>query len=183
MKRICTLAILTFSMQGYALDSGLYLGGNIGRTNMAIDQNFQNERDDISAAALGLTAGYLFNNHVLVQANATGSENFTVLGAVDRYNLQHADIHVGYELQWKKLRFVPSLGIAKWELNAKEGQFLNPGAEATTKHSGDDPVLGLSIGFAFNRHFQMSATRKVINTHFGSYDQMQLDFLFHITQF
>lgn len=183
MKKVIAISLCCVASQTYALEKGVFIGGNIGRSDIELDRNFQDDRDSHNAAAIGLSAGFMFENNIVTQINATGSENLSILGATDRHNLQHADLSLGYQFSWERLRITPVIGIAKWELNSEEGQFLNPGPEVKAKLSGEDPLIGLSIGITFGRIFQMNVTRKSVNAGFGHYHQSQVDFLFHITDF
>lgn len=183
MKKVIAISLCCIASQTYALEKGVFIGGNIGRSDIELDRNFQDERDSHNAAAIGLSAGYMFENNIVTQINATGSENISILGAIDRHNLQHADLSFGYQFSWERLRITPAIGIAKWELNSEEGQFLNPGPEVKAKLSGEDPLIGLSVGITFGRIFQMNVTRKSVNAGFGHYHQSQVDFLFHIGDF
>ena len=183
MKKLIAISLCCVASQTYALEKGVFIGGNIGRSDIELDRNFQDQRDSHNAAAIGLSAGYVFDNKLLTQINATGAENFSLFGAGDQHNLQHADLTLGYQFSWERLRVTPVVGIAKWELNSEEGQFLNPGPEVKAKLSGEAPLIGLSVGITFGRVFQMNVTRKSVNAGFGHYHQSQVDFLFHIGDF
>lgn len=180
MKRLIALALCCLATHGEALETGLFIGGNIGNTELELDRSFRGTPDSTDALAFGFNTGYLFENSIITKLNITDSDSFSLFGAVDRHSLRHIDLQAGYQFTWKKFRLTPSVGLAKWELKSKQGQLFNSGPEAEKRTSGNDAFLGIALGVAFTRRFQMNIAHKQLSTDFGGYDQTQFEFLFRI---
>lgn len=177
MRRALYLAtLLLLSANSQSQDAGVLAGFNIGHTEVEVNENFEDRSESLSASGIGFSVAYLSEPRIIVQLGATVSENFSLFGATDRYNLQHVDVSVGYWAQWDTLVFWPQVGMANWELSAKQGQLFNPGSEDTRKQSGNDFLWGASLGYAFNEEFHAGLSLKQVTTDFGDYELLHLVF-------
>ena len=179
MRHILLTYLFVFSMCSSAQNFGVFTGINIGQTMLDLNENFEGEPESLGALGVGLSVGYMSDFQFITQLGATSLKNFSLFGAADRYDLRHIDILVGYQARWKKLSFTPKIGYANWELNSKEGQFLNPGREEERKQSGNDFLWGASLDYLVNNKFALSLSYKNIDTDFVDYDLSHIEFLFN----
>lgn len=180
LRYILLTYLLAFSLHSSAQDYGAFYGMSVVETKIDLTENFEGQPESLDALGVGLSVGYLFDFKVITQLGVTVSENLSLFGAVDRYNLKHVDILVGYQARWKKLSFTPKIGYAEWKLNSKEGQLFNPGKEDVKIQSGNDFLWAISLDYSFNNRFALSLSHKNINTDFGGYDLSYIEFLLNI---
>ena len=185
MRYTLVIVLSTISVSGFADDFGFFAGLNIGHTKFDVSDNFENENENENeseslGAGVGLSVGYIFDSKVVTQVSATTSKNYSLFGAIDRYNLQHLDLSVGYKVNWQKLSFIPKIGYANWELSSKEGQLFNPGREESKEQSNKDLMWGGSIGYSIGSKLEITFSHKKINTSFGGYGLSHFEFIFSI---
>lgn len=170
-KRIAVLvlATLTSSPAWSGVFLGLDLGaGDIDVENVSVAPNFELSSVSDSATAFYATAGYQFDSgfHVLVGFEQIESIEF--LGIGESIDLEALKLGAGYSQPVsKRFRAGGTIGIAAWDLEARESILFNPGPEATGGLDDTDFYFDLGIEWVISETFRMPLTFNYNRYDFG----------------
>ena len=148
---------------------GFFLSPSFVYSNLDISRNFADEKVDTNALGIGLSLGYEFDNHIIVQLEGVLAANFSLGGASDRYSISHKAVLLGYRFGWESVSLIPYFGKAYWDLTSKEGQLFNPGSEEVEELNGSSPIWGLGLLGHVNESSDLNISYKKINADFGDY--------------
>jgi len=148
---------------------GLDLGaGDLDVDNVSVAPDFELTSISDSATAFHATAGYEFDNgfHVLVGFEEMDSIEFFGLG--DSIELEALKFGAGYSQPVsKRFRAGGTIGIASWDLEARESILFNPGPEATGGLDDTDIYFDLGIEWVISEAFRMPLTFNYNDYDFG----------------
>ena len=148
-----TLFLLLFiSTIVYSADEDkgkITLSTDIGRGEIHLKRKFSlnSEKDDPSMTVLGFSAGYQFDTNVILESNFSVAANDNLFSADDDYKLYELKAFLGYSFEVKHwFRFVPKIGVGRWELDTKEGKLHND-KRKFDEFTGSDFYYQLNLEF------------------------------------
>ena len=163
---VCALATaLSVFPSAACLGQGinLTLGGGGGDLSVDSGTAISNSGGDEDTFVGELGVGYRFANNVVIEGSDSTGFNITAFLLGGTYDFQETRLAGGYAFPvTEKFRFVPTLGLSFWELEAVDGLFsFAPPSRATT--SGTDIAWRLAgeyyFGEKFGAYFSYSGTR------------------------
>jgi len=160
---------------------GLDLGaGDLDVDNVSVAPDFELTSVSDSATAFHVTAGYEFDNgfHVLVGCEEIDSIEF--LGFGDSVELEAFKFGAGYSQPVsKRFRAGGTIGIASWDLEARESFLFNPGPEATGRLDDTDIYFDLRIEWVISETFRMPLTFNYNDYDFGDSTSLRIGVRLH----
>jgi len=148
---------------------GLDLGaGNLDVNNVSVAPDFELTSVSDSSAAFHATAGYEFDNGFHVMVGFEQMESIEFLGLGDSIELEALKLGAGYSQPVsKRFRAGGTIGIASWDLEARESILFNPGPEATGGLDDTDIYFDLGIEWVISETFRMPPTFTYNDFDFG----------------
>jgi len=153
--------------------SEAFLGLDIGAGDLDVDRisvapDFELTSISDTATSFQVIAGYEFDSgfHVLGGYEEIDSIEFFGLG--DEIELQAFKFGAGFSRSVSKwFRAGGTVGIASWDLEARESILFNPGPEATGGLDDTDVYFDLGIEWVINETFRMPLTFNYNDYDFG----------------
>lgn len=106
---------------------------------------------------LALKAGYQWSNNAVIEYNPTANCSTDSFFWGDSYCFGEAKLLVGYAVQLSEsVWLVPMVGVSRWEFEAEEGVFLNPGEEAVKEFDGTDETFKVDLDFRGSGNFSFN---------------------------
>jgi hypothetical protein len=166
---VLVLATLTCAPAWSDVFIGLDLGaGDLDIDNISVAPDFELTSVSDSAASFHATVGYEFDNGFRVLAAFEDVDSFDLLGLGDSVDLKALKFGVGYSQPIsKRFRAGGNIGIASWDLEARESILFNPGPEATGGLDDTDIYFDLAIEWVINETFRMPLTFTYNDYDFG----------------
>lgn len=166
---VFALAMLTSTPAWSDVFIGLDLGaGDLDIDNVSVAPDFELISVSDSAVAFHATAGYEFDNgfHVLVGFDEIDS--IDLLGLGDSIDLEALKLGVGYSQPISnRFRAGGTIGLASWDLEARESILFNPGPEATGGIDDTDLYFDFRIEWVINETFRVPLTFNYNDYDFG----------------
>ena len=136
---------------------GGFIGFDIGVGDLDIN-NVQVTPDfDLSSGAqdttfvANLNGGWEFDNGLILMGETGETDQINFLGLGDAVEVNVYKFGVGFGVAAaERFRVHGAIGVAFWELEARESIFLNPGPEATGSIDGEDLYLNFGGEFLAN---------------------------------
>lgn len=166
---VLVLATLTSAPAWSDVFVGLDLGaGNLDVNNISVAPDFELTSVSDSATAFHATAGYEFDSGFHVLVGFEEMESIEFLGLGDSVELKAFKFGAGYSQPIsKRFRAGGTIGIASWDLEARESILFNPGPEATGGLDDTDIYFDLGIEWVISETFRMPLTFNYNNYDFG----------------
>ncbi len=143
-------------------------GGDLDIDNVSVAPDFELTSVSDSAATFQVTAGYEFDNGFRISAGYEEMDSIEFLGLGESVELEAFKFGVGF---WPagsgRLRAGGAIGMASWDLEARESILFNPGPEATGGLDDTDIYFDLGIEWAINDTFRIPLTFTYNNYDFG----------------
>lgn len=153
-------------------DEGFYVAPHLVAKKIKIDEDFliPGFDDSENLYGYGVIAGYKTPFNLLFELGYEASENLSALGSTfDNYELTQLKLGVGIEIPIsERVSIVPKLGRQRWDLNAEEGQFMNPGPEADFRFKGRDNFGQIDTEIQLGRLIALDFSYLYSNTEFGN---------------
>ena len=148
---------------------GLDLGaGDLDVDSVSVAPDFELTSVSDSAGAVRATAGYEFDNGFHVLVGFDDIESIEFLGLGDAIELEALKFGVGYSQPISnRFRAGGTIGLASWDLEARESILFNPGPEATGGLDDTDLYFDFSIEWVINETFRMPLTFNYNDYDFG----------------
>ena len=169
------LALLLLSFSSFALSETVpghfTVSAAYGVSEFDIEREYLLEEDDYdeSANAYGeILAGFIFTNGLVLEAGFISQAGIDLFGANDSYDVFESVVEVGYTFGNDKFKITPKIGYSFWDLEVKEGEFLNPGPEERRESDGSDPYLKLSAEYYWTESFAGSLFYRHSDYDFGN---------------
>ncbi|MFL0805464.1 MAG: porin family protein [Agarilytica sp.] len=153
IRAISILIVLMSCSAAKAEDGNFYLMAELGRGAVEFTDDYLIEEfdGDEDFSSTNVVAGYNLDSNVLFTVNFNPAKGDKFSSLDDRYEFYQLGIAVGYKIELSdRFSLTPSLGYARWEVDAREGQFLNPGPEESVEKQGGDVFGRLEVGFRLN---------------------------------
>jgi len=170
-RRIAVLILATLASTPAWSDVfiGLDLGvGNLDVDNVSVAPGFELTSVSDSATAFHVTAGYEFDNGFQIIVGFEQIESIEFLGLGDSIDLEAFKFGAGYsQLVSKRFRAGGTVGIASWDLKARESILFNPGPEAAGRLDDTDLYFDLGIEWVISETIRMPLTFNYNNYDFG----------------
>jgi len=172
MARVIVVFVLAtlFSTPAW---SGVFVGLDVGAGDLDINSvsvapDFELSSVSDTASAFNVTAGYEFDNGFHVSGSYEELDSIEFLGLGDSVELEALKLGAGFSLPAsKRFRAGGTIGIASWDLQARESILFNPGPEATGGLDDTDFYLDLGIEWVISETFRMPFTFNYNNYDFG----------------
>jgi len=148
---------------------GLDVGaGDLDVDNVSVAPGFELTSVSDTASAFHVTAGYEFDNGFHVSGSYEEMDSIEFLGLGDSVELEAFKLGAGFSLPAsKRFRAGGTIGIASWDLEARESILFNPGPEATGGLDDTDFYFDLGIEWVISETFRMPFTFNYNNYDFG----------------
>ena len=170
-RYIAALVLVTLACTPAWSDAfiGLDLGaGDLDVNNVSVAPDFELTSISDSATSFHATVGYEFDNGFHVLAGFEDLESIEFLGIGDSIELEALKFGVGYSQPIsKRFRAGGTIGIASWDLEARESILFNPGPEATGGLDDTDIYFDLAIEWVISETFRMPLTFNYNDYDFG----------------
>ncbi|MGB3612015.1 MAG: outer membrane beta-barrel protein [Cellvibrio sp.] len=166
--RFLLILLLNFTAASACAD--VVITPTLGRSKIDLKSAYaiDGEEQWVDGTTTGVSAGYRFNSNILLGGNLSFTYGDNFLRADDDYHLYEGRALIGYVIPLNKhLRITPVVGISWWELDTKEGRFLNPGRERKDEFTGSDPFVELLLEFPINRLVVIHASYTQTDFDFG----------------
>ena len=166
---VFVLATLTSAPAWSDVFVGLDLGaGDLDVDNVSVAPDFELTSVSDSATAFHATVGYEFDNGFHVLVGFEEMESIEFLGLGDSVELEAFKLGAGYSQPVsKRFRAGGTIGIASWDLEARESILFNPGPEATGGLDDTDIYFDLGIEWVISETFRMPLTFNYNDFDFG----------------
>jgi len=151
----------------------IFFGLDVGAGDLDIDRisvapDFELVSISDTATTYQVTAGYEFDNGFHVLGGYEEMDSIEFLGIGDSVELQAFKFGAGFSTTAsKRFRGVATIGIASWDLEARESFLFNPGPEATGGLDDTDIYFDLGIEWVINETFRMPLTFNYNDYDFG----------------
>lgn len=184
MKKIITLSAFTLLMSSFtthANEAQIRMGVELGTGKIKVDKDFAilKEDFDTDGFSLGYILGYKFENNVVTEANLAYTSSDVLFGTFDSYETYEFKAMIGYSFDLAThFRVVPMVGLSRWELDTKQGFFLNPGPEAKEEFSGTDFTYKVRLEVPLGDLVLLSLSYASTEVEFGRNETTQLGVLF-----
>ena len=153
--------------------SGGFIGLDFGAGDLDIDDisvapDFQLTSLSDTAAVFHVTIGYEFDNGFRVLGGYEEMDSIEFLGLGDSVDLEAFKLGAGFSLPAsKRFRAGGAVGIASWDLEARESILFNPGPEATGGLDDTDFYFDLGIEWVISEAFRVPFTFNYNDYDFG----------------
>lgn len=163
------LAMLTSTPAWSDVFIGLDLGGgDLDIDNISVAPDFELTSLSDSATAFRATAGYEFDNGFHILVGFDDVESIELLGLGDAVELEALKFGAGFSQPIsKRFRAGGTIGLASWDLEARESFLFNPGPEATGGLDDTDFYFDFGIEWVINETFRMPLTFNYNDYDFG----------------
>ena len=166
---VCVLAVLVSTPAQSEFFAGLEVGaGDLDIDTVSVAPDFELTSVSDTATAYYIAAGYEFESgfHVLGAFEQLDSIEFLGLG--ESVELEAFKFGAGYMMpDSSKFRAGATIGIASWDLEARESILFNPGPEATGGLDDTDIYFDLRLEWVINETFRMPLTFSYNDYDFG----------------
>jgi len=143
-------------------------GGDLDIDNISVAPDFELTSSSDSATAFRATAGYEFDNGFHILVGFDDVESIELLGLGDAVELEALKFGAGYSQPIaKRFRAGGTIGLASWDLEARESFLFNPGPEATGGLDDTDFYFDFGIEWVINETFRMPLTFNYNDYDFG----------------
>lgn len=172
MSRAAVLSLLVLLASAPAWSGGFVGldvgGGDLDIDNVSVAPDFELTSVSDSAATFHVTAGYEFDNGFRISAGYEEMDSIEFLGLGESVELEAFKFGIGF---WpsasRRFRAGGAIGIASWDLEARESILFNPGPEATGGLDDTDIYFDLGIEWVINDTFRMPLTFTYNDYDFG----------------
>ena len=166
---VLALAALTSAPAWSGGFIGLDLGaGDLDIDNVSVAPDFELTSISDSATAFHATAGYEFDNGFRVLVGFEEMDSIEFFGFGDFVELEALKFGVGYSQPVSKhFRAGGTIGIASWDLEARESILFNPGPEATGGLDDTDIFFDMGIEWVISDTFRVPLTFNYNDYDFG----------------
>ncbi|MEP1741624.1 MAG: outer membrane beta-barrel protein [Kangiellaceae bacterium] len=169
----------TFSIR--AQDAEVILGLELGASSISVEPEFKPQDVDIDydGYVFGYIFGYRFESDLVVEGNISYSSNDSFFRSFDNYELIESKALLGYSFEVKdNFRIVPMIGFSHWELETREGAFLNSGPEEELEFEGTDLTYKIRLDFPVGELVVLSLSYANTNVEFGRNELTQFGIKF-----
>lgn len=172
MPRVIAVFVLA-TLVSMPADSEFFVGLETGGGDMDIDRvsvapDFELNSVSDSAGAYHLSVGYEFENGLRLVGGYDELDSIEFLGLGETVELEAFKFGVGFMTPVsKRFRAGGTIGMASWDLEARESILFNPGPEATGGLDDTDFYLDLGLEWVINETFRMPFTFNYNHYDFG----------------
>lgn len=172
LPRAIAFFVLAF-MSSTPAWSGGFVGLDLGVGDLDIDDitvapDFELTSLSDSAATYLVTVGYEFHNGFHVSVGYEEMDSIEFLGFGDSVELDAFKLGVGFwKAASKRVRAGATIGIASWDLEARESILFNPGPEATGGLDDTDFYFDLGVEWVISETIHMPFTFNYNDYDFG----------------
>jgi len=143
-------------------------GGDLDIDNISVAPDFELTSLSDSAAAFHATVGYEFDNGFHIVAGFDEIDSIEFLGLGESIELEALKLGAGYSAPISnRFRAGGTIGLASWDLEARESILFNPGPEATGGLDDTDFYFDFGIEWVINETFRMPLTFNYNDYDFG----------------
>lgn len=143
-------------------------GGDLDINDVSVAPDFRLTSISDTASALVVTAGYEFDSGFHLSGSFEELDSIEFLGLGDSVDLEAFKFGAGYSVSASEhFRAGATVGIASWDLEARESILFNPGPEATGGLDDTDVYLDLGIEWVINETFRVPFTFSYNDYDFG----------------
>lgn len=166
---ITSLVLLALSTTAWA--GSPFVGFDLGFGDLDISEITVSPGFDLNSAADGtaiyhVTGGYEFDNGFVIIGAFEEFESISLFGFGDAIELKALKLGAGFAAPMaERFRLTGTVGLASWDLEARESFLFNPGPEATG--GLDDTDFYFDIGFEWLVNDQV---RVPITFNYNDYD-------------
>ena len=166
---VFVLATLTSTPAWSGAFIGLDLGaGDLDVNDVSVAPDFELTSVSDTASTFFVTAGYEFDNGFHVLGGYEELDSIEFLGLGESVELEAFKLGAGFSLPAsKRFRGGGTVGIASWDLEARESILFNPGPEATGGLDDTDFYFDLGIEWVISDAFRMPLTFNYNDYDFG----------------
>lgn len=149
--------------------AGLDVGaGDLDIDNISVAPDFDIISSSDSVTTYHVTAGYEFESGFRVVVGFEEVESIEFLGIGDSIDLEAFKFGAGFWMtDSNPFRVGGTIGIASWDLEARESILFNPGPEATGGLDDTDIYYELGIEWVISETFRMPLTFTYNDYDFG----------------
>jgi len=160
---------------------GLGLGaGDLDINNVSVAPDFELTSVSDSATSFNVTAGYEFENGFHVVGSYEEIESIEFLGLGESVELEGLKLGAGFSRPIsKRFRAGGTVGLASWDLEARESILFNPGPEATGGVDDSGFYLDLGIEWVINDTFRLPLTFNYNDFDFGDATMWRIGVVVH----
>ncbi len=149
--------LLSLLLAGGAEAGAPFIGFEIGAGDLDIGNVEISPEFDLRAGSddntivTSLNGGYEFDNGLILTGATATTDRVSFLGLSDAIEVNVYKFGVGFGAEAaERFRVHGTIGLAFWELDARESFFFNPGPEATGSIDGEDPYIDFGGEFLFS---------------------------------
>lgn len=141
--------------------SGGFIGLDVGAGDLDVDNvsvapDFELNSASDTTTAFHVTAGYEFDNGFHVSGSYEEMDSIEFLSLGQSVELEAFKFGAGFSLPAsKRFRAGGTIGIASWDLKARESILFNPGPEATGSLDDTDFYFDLGIEWVISEAFRI----------------------------
>lgn len=175
------LLLLSSSFLAKAQEAEVILGLELGRSSISIEPDFRVVDGDFDSDGytFGYILGYRFENNLVLEGNLSYSSNDSFFRAFDHYETTESKLMLGYSFEVKNnFRVVPMIGYSRWELETKEGAWLNSGPEEQLKFDGTDLTYKVRMDFPVGQLVVLSLSYANSEVEYGRNEMTQFGIKF-----
>ena len=148
LAHILSTLLLTLAATSACAD--VVVTPTLGRSKIDLKPAYaiDGEGTRVDGTITGVSVGYQFESNILIGSNLSFTYGDNLFSATDDYRLYEGRAFIGYVIPLHDhFRITPLAGISRWEMDTKEGRFLNPGPEAKDEFTGSDSFAELMLEF------------------------------------
>ena len=148
---------------------GLDLGaGDLDVDNVSVAPDFELTSVSDTASSFYVTTGYEFDNGFHLLAGYEEMDSIEFLGLGESVELEAFKLGAGFSLPAStRFRAGGTIGIASWDLEARESILFNPGPEATGGLDDTDIYFDFGIEWVISETFRVPLTFNYNDYDFG----------------
>lgn len=176
-RYLAVISCMAFSSNILANESSILFGVELGASSVDFDEDTNLLVEDYDDDGLGFTysLGYRWENNAIVEISGSFASNNAFFESFDFYETTEYQLLVGYSFPVsEKFRVVPMVGLSNWDLDSKEGTFLNPGDEVRQTFSGTDVAYKISAEYALFSSVVLSLSYRSSALDIGTSSMTQL---------
>ena len=159
LRRIAVFVLATLT--GTPALAGVFVGLDLGAGDLDVDNvsvapDFELTSVSDTATSFHVTTGYEFDNGFYVLGAYEEMDSIEFLGLGDSVELEAFKLGAGFSLPAsKRFRAGGTIGLASWDLEARESILFNPGPEATGGLDDTDIYFDFGIEWVISETFRM----------------------------
>lgn len=161
---------------------GLDVGaGDLDIDNVSVAPDFELFSVSDTATTYQVLAGYEFDNGFHVVGGFEEMDSIEFFGLGDQVELEALKLGVGFSTPASKhFRAGGTVGVASWDLEARESILFNPGPEATGGLDDTDVYFDIGVEWVINETFRVPLTFSYNDYDFGDATTWRIGIRIHM---